>query len=79
VSRISSSVDPLACPSISASDYQSEHKPLKRFLLIAAGNSEWTKEKSFTGSINVSLNPDDNDYPDAGTFDRPASKVNKDL
>ena len=33
--------------------------------------------KSFTGSINTSLNPDDNGYPVAGTFDRPANKVDK--
>jgi hypothetical protein len=30
--------------------------------------------KSFTGSVNSSLNPDDNEFPVAGTFVRPLNK-----
>lgn len=35
--------------------------------------------KSFTGSVNSGLNPDDNEYAIAATYDRPASKAKKDF
>jgi hypothetical protein len=35
--------------------------------------------KSFSGSVNGSLNPDDNEYPVAGTFEGTSRKVDKDF